>query len=143
MTRVRRSEEGGTLPPPGAVVPPAPPVAEAVPVQQKPMGWADGKRNLGLIGVAVHEDPDGRGWSLSASHGAPPHGFYATQNDAQAAGDRFMRAQLERTLSLLTEAEDLPRGSGRPRPCGVMLLYPADKISDKRRAVMAALMEVS
>ncbi len=105
-------------------------------------GWNGNSRDLGLIVVTVHEEIE-KGWWLSTSHGEPPRGFYATLVDAQKAAERHARAQLERTLSLLTAAEDLPRGGARPRACGVVLLYADEDIAAKRKQVLTALTEVS
>lgn len=108
-------------------------------------GWHEHEgrwlRQLGLIAVTAHDDPQGRGWVLQASHGEPPRGFFATPEDAQKAGDRHMRAQLERTLSLLTRAEDEPP-TGRPRPCGLVMFGAQDDIAALRKRVLAALHEV-
>lgn len=115
---------------------------EPAPAPVSTTDWTDNARSLGLIAVQIHENPD-RGWWLSVSHGEPPKGFYASAIDARKAGDRHMRAQLERTLSLLTLAEDEPNNGSKPRPCGLVLLYPTDDLSKVRRTVMTALMEVS
>lgn len=104
--------------------------------------WEENTNNLSLITVTIHEEID-KGWYVTTSHGEPPRGYCVSEEEAKRLAERHARMQLERTLSLLTAAEDEPRSSGRPRPCGVLLLYPHQEIKDLRKLVFAALSEVS
>lgn len=133
-----------TTPTPPKATPSSEPALQTLAESPTPKGWQGHVHDLGLIVVQIHEVTDDvGGWSVSTSHGEAPKGAYATEVDAKKAADRVARAQLERSLSLLTAAEDLPRGGSRPRHCGVVLLRGDDDVAAVRRKVLAALSEVS
>lgn len=108
----------------------------------RPRHDADGvwDRCLGPVAVSVHEGP--AGWRVEVSHGPTPQELFLDEKAAKFAADRVARAQLERTLAALTDAE-AAHPDRRPRNCGLVVLRAHESIPDKRREIMAALLAVS